>query len=216
MCGRFHLNSEIGNIITKYKINYKEFDEYSLGDFYPSQDAVIVLGSEKRVLTLGKWGFSNDYNKRIVINARAETIMEKPMFKNSFYSARCIIPANLFYEWKDEGNSKKLKYKIGLEGSDLISLGAIYKVSIDENQKKHITFVIITTEAEGDVKEIHNRMPLIIQDKDLDLWLNNNTPLQLVKKILKPSANFKFTIERSEDKPSQPVNGEYYEQMRMF
>lgn len=216
MCGRFHLNSEIGNIITKYKINYKEFDEYSLGDFYPSQDAVIVLGSEKRVLTLGKWGFFNDYKRKIVINAKSETIMERPMFRNSFYSARCIIPANLFYEWKEEGKGKKVKYKIGLEGSDLISLGGIYKVSIDENQKKHITFVIITTEAEGDMKEIHHRVPLIITDEKLELWLNSNTSLKLVEEILKSSSNYKFTIEKCEDKPTEPVSGERYEQMKMF
>lgn len=215
MCGRFRLDSEIDEIAAKYRVDYKEVDEYNVGDFYPSQGAAIILGSGRRVLTLAKWGFTNNYNRSIVINARSETITERPMFKDSFYSARCIIPANLFYEWKDEGKSKKVKYKIGLKGRDLISLGGIYKLSIDENQKKHISFVIITTEAEGDIKDVHHRMPLIIDDEKLGLWLDNNTPLQLVKELLKPSDSLKFKIEKCEDKLSQP-NGEHYEQMSMF
>jgi len=216
MCGRFLLNSDIGQIITKYKIYCREADKYDVGDFYPSQDAAIVFDNEKRILSLARWGFSNNDKRRIVINARSETIMNRPMFKNSFYSARCIIPANLFYEWKDEGKGKKVKYKIGLKDNDLISLGGIYKVSVDENLKKHITFVIITTEAEGDMKEIHPRMPLIIDDEEIDLWLNNNTSLKLVEEILKSNGYYKFTIERCEDGLVKPVNGEHYEQMKMF
>lgn len=216
MCGRFLLNSEIDEIVNKYKIYYKEAGKYNLGDFYPSQDAAIVLDNNKRVITLAKWGFHNNAKRKVVINARVETIMNRPMFKNSFYSARCIIPANMFYEWKDEGNRKKVKYKIGLQDNNLISLGGIYKVSLDENLKEHLTFVIITTEADGDIKEIHSQMPLIINDEELDLWLNNNTSLRLVEEILRSNGNYKFTIEKCEDESIESTNGEHYEQIKMF
>ena len=71
--------------------------------------------------------------------------MQRAMFKSSFYTARCVIPANLYYEWKDEGGKRKVKHGIGLQDKDIISLGGIYKVSLDEEGlMEQMTFVIIT------------------------------------------------------------------------
>ncbi len=196
MCGRFLLNSQIGDIIKKYNIFYKEDGEYSFGDIYPTQNALIVLGDHKRIMAQGKWGFDNYKNKRAIINARAETIMVKPMFKNSSYSARCIIPSNGFYEWKDEGKRKKVKYRIGLKDGGLISFGGIYKVSLDKDLRRKLSFVIITTEAQGDIKSIHSRMPLIINYDVLDLWLNKNTSIKYIEKVLKSNTGEELIIDK--------------------
>lgn len=198
MCGRFLLDREISEIIKKYKIKNNKVTEYNVGDFYPSKKAPIILDEESKTITLAKWGFSNSNNKKVVINARSETITEKPMFKNAILGSRCVIPANLFYEWKDEGNRKKTKYKIRFYDNDLILLGGIYRISYDTNQREQMSFVIITTEAEGDIKAIHHRMPLIINNDELDLWINKNTSTRLVKQILKSNTGNKLKIEKCE------------------
>lgn len=208
MCGRFCLDAHIEDIVRTYGIYNKKIDKFDRGDFYPTNTAPIVLENGGRAISLAKWGFSIKKKKAVVINARAETIMEKPMFKDSFYSNRCIIPANLFYEWKDEGKRKKIKYEIGLKDSPLISLANIYKVSVDKNLDEQLIFAIITTEANETMKSIHSRMPLIIEDDMVDTWLRRNTPVEDLKRILKTEMDGKLVIKRSEN--------ENFEQLRMF
>lgn len=216
MCGRFLLNCDFEEIIKKYNIKSQEIIKFTKGDFYPSSYIPIVLENGERIAKLAKWGFSFTDKKGYVINARAESIKHKPMFKNSFYSARCLIPANMFYEWKDEDNKKKTKYKIGLQDNDLFSLGGIYKIAFDENLKEQITVVIITTESEGDMRDIHFRMPLIVKDELVDLWLNKDTSIEYIEKILKSNINNKFVIEKCEPESVKSVDGEKYEQLKLF
>lgn len=209
MCGRFMLDSDIEDILKQYRILKREVDDYRKGDFYPSQNAPIVLKEEDNLLKFAKWGFPFYGNKRLVINARAESIMDKPMFKNSFYSARCIIPANLFYEWKDEGGRKKVKHGIYLKDKNIMSLGGIFKLASDEKGNRELSFVIITTEANKYMKDIHSRMPLMIDDETQDYWLDNNTPINIIKEILKSNSSHELKIERvNKDEP--------FEQLKLF
>jgi putative SOS response-associated peptidase YedK len=206
MCGRFQLYSDIQEIIKSYNIKYKEIDVFDKGDFYPSQNAPIVIQDNIRTLKAAKWGFDLKDKKNLVINARAESVMSKPMFKNSIYNARCIIPANLFYEWKDEGGNNKIKHGIRLKNKNLISLGGIFKVYLDESLNKRIAFVIITTEADNNLKGIHSRMPLIIKDDMVDSWLSSNTPIKTVKGIINSNMDHAFIVEKYQDE----------EQLKMF
>ena len=217
MCGRFLLDTEIREIIRTYKILRRKVTEYKAGDIYPSTNAPIVFESGQRTLAHAKWGFPYGFKKGIVINARSETIMTKPMFKNSFYTARCIIPANLYYEWRQEDKGKKVKHGIGLQDKSLISLGGIFKVYMDDSDLvSQMTFVIITTEAEDGIKNIHSRMPLIIKDKDLDPWLDNSVSVKHIERILKSNANNEFTIKRFEDKFANNSDDDGYQQLKMF
>ncbi len=199
MCGRFLLLSELKDLIKYYAIENQTIGGYKPGDFYPSKNTPIVLNKSKKTISYAKWGFLYGNKKGLVINARAESIMNKPMFKNAFYSRRCVIPANLFYEWKDEGAGKKIKHKIGLQHDRLISLGGIYNISPDDNSKEQLAYVIITTEAAEDLKSIHPRMPLIIKNDQLDLWLNKSTSIKHIEEILSNNANHLFTVEKHTD-----------------
>lgn len=207
MCGRFLLDSDIEDIIRSYRIYKQEIDGFDKGDFYPSQRAPIVLEKNERSITLGKWGFPLSNKKGIVINARSEAIMDKPMFRDSIRTGRCIIPANLFYEWKEE-NKEKIKYKISLEDRPLISLAGIYKYHIDQNSNKELNFVIITTEANENMKTIHSRMPLIIEDNMVDVWLGRDTTTKVLQEILNINIEYGLKIERCED--------DKHQQLRMF
>lgn len=205
MCGRFLLDSDIDYILKQYRILNSEVDDFNKGDYYPSQRAPIVLDNYKRTLKLAKWGFELIKRKGLIINARAESISAKPMFKNSYYNSRCIIPASLFYEWKEEKN--KVKHEVYLKGKKLISLGGLFKEFYDQRGNKHISFVIITTEANDKMKNIHSRMPLIVKEDALDYWLDNKTPINTVEEIIKSNIDNELIIERKDNN---------IEQMRLF
>jgi putative SOS response-associated peptidase YedK len=219
MCVRFFLESGVEELMRNYKV--KTVDEkvsgYSAGDFYPAQNALVVLEDKSRVIMLAKWGFNYDSKKKIIVNARAETILDRPMFKDAARYARCIVPANLFYEWKAEGAGKKVRYRIGLQDASIMSLGGLYKLSFDKDLGPQLAFVIITTDAEEGVREVHPRMPLIIKEEWVDMWLNKDTPVELVEEILSAKTGAKFTVEKCEDAANNKIKeGMYGEQMSMF
>jgi putative SOS response-associated peptidase YedK len=213
MCGRVLLDSGIIEMIQKFRIKNRLVDDYEKGELFPSQNLPIVLEQDERTIALAKWGFSLDFRKRLVINARAETITEKIMFREAIATTRCIIPANMFFEWQDQGGRKKIKYRIGLQDSDIMSLGGVYKVSLDKDLKPHLSFVIITTEADESMKEIHNRMPLILTDDAVDLWLKKDMSMNRISELLNSNFGHKFIIEKCDDKPPEEKG---YEQISMF
>jgi putative SOS response-associated peptidase YedK len=217
MCGRFLLDTEIREIIMTYKIQRNKKTQYKSGEIFPSTSAPIIFEDGERTIAPAKWGFPYGFKKGIVINARSETIMQRAMFKSSFYTARCVIPANLYYEWKDEGGKRKVKHGIGLQDKDIISLGGIYKVSLDEEGlMEQMTFVIITTEADTAIRSIHNRMPLIIEDRDLEPWLDRGANIKHIENILKPRMDYNFSIRRYEDTPPGGSGDGGHQQLSMF
>ncbi|NLZ54595.1 MAG: SOS response-associated peptidase [Thermoanaerobacteraceae bacterium] len=183
MCGSFLLMALYSDLFKYYSIDGDATGAHEPGDFFPNKRAPIIIDAGKRTLQYAKWGFLHSHKGKLIINARAESVMSKPMFKDSFLYRRCVIPANFFYEWKQE-EGRKVKHKIGLRNEQLISLGGIYKMTLDENSRKQATFVIITTEANEQLKTIHHRMPLIIRNDQLELWLNNRTPQRQIMNIL--------------------------------
>ncbi|MFO7154055.1 MAG: SOS response-associated peptidase [Caldicoprobacter oshimai] len=219
MCVRFLLKTGIEELVRNYRV--ESVDEganaYRAGDFYPAQSVPVVLEQKSRVITLARWGFNYSSKKKVVVNARAETILDRPMFKDAARYARCIVPANLFYEWKAEGIGKKVRYRIGLQDASIMSLGGLYKLSFDKDLGPQLAFVIITTDAEEGVREVHPRMPLIIKEEWVDMWLNKDTPVELVEEILSAKTGAKFTVERCEDAINNKIKeGMYGEQMKMF
>ena len=127
------------------------------------------------------WGLipswaKNDDIKKYTLNARYETLKTKPSFKNA---KRCLIFADGFYEWKwlDKQGKKKQKYLIELPNSELFSFAGLYDQWIDKQTGEIINSCsIITTEAKGIMREIHNskmRMPLVIENNQMDDWLEN-------------------------------------------
>ncbi len=200
------LDSDIEDMLRQYRIVKSEVNDYKKGDIYPSEKAPIIIKDQVNLLKSAKWGFPLQGKKRLVINARSESIIEKPMFRDAFYGSRCIIPANLFYEWKDEGKRKKAKYEIYLKNKKFLSLGGIYKVISDEEGNKQLSFVIITTEANELMKDIHSRMPLIIYDETIDCWLDNKTPINTIEEIFKYNFKQDLIIERvDKDEPHKQL-----------
>lgn len=209
MCGRFMLDSDVEEILKYYRIINREVDDYHKGDKFPSQEALIVAEDGGLSLKSAKWGFPLAPKGKLVINARSESIKERPMFKDAFHTSRCIIPASLFYEWKDEGANNKVKYNIYSPDKKITSLGGLYKFTLNDKGKKELSFVIMTTEANSYMNQVHSRMPLIIEDDAVDYWLDKGSSSSILDEIVLSNKRQILKIDRNYEE--RPI-----EQMKLF
>src|SRR5690554_5522004 len=114
MCGRFSLDASIDMLIERYKAERNEKEFEAQDEIFPTNLVPIVVSNGKNEIRMMKWGFTFEFTKRPIINARAETVDIKPSFRYSFYNKRCIIPITSFYEWENvEG--EKIKRRISIE-----------------------------------------------------------------------------------------------------
>lgn len=122
-----------------------------------------------------KWGLVPFWAKDLkignrMINARAETLDRKPSFRHFLKSKRCLVPSSGFYEWKRVGKSKVPHY-IKLKKREIFSFAGLYDIWRDGEGNEHKTFTIITTEPNGTLKPIHDRMPVILRQECEEAWL---------------------------------------------
>ncbi len=202
MCGRFILfdgpgELEIRNRIEETGRKYGENIMIKAGEIFPT-DVFPVLTCSDGVKGIGlfKWGFPNYKGGQVVINARSETLTEKSMFKGPFMSHRCLVPASAFFEWK-QVDGKKKKYIIRSQEAELFYMAGLYEGFIDKNGHAFTGFVIITAPAGAKMSALHDRMPVILTDRDeMNRWLDNEAgDVAELKAMLRPSDN--ITIEET-------------------
>lgn len=181
MCGRYYADEET---IREIKLLVGELDEAQLskaakGDIFPSQQGPIIAADsrcEKKLAAgLMTWGFIRPDSRRLIINARAETALVRPMFKDSFQKRRCIIPAGHFYEWDAEKN------KIAFYEKERHTL---YMAGFYQKYDEAWHYTIITTKANESAKSVHDRMPLLLEKDELIPWIYNTKEAEhLLKKV---------------------------------
>lgn len=148
--------------------------EYNIA---PSQDCpVVTVEGDRRVLGLMRWGLVPSWADDVkvgyrMINARAETLSEKTSFKTLLRKSRCLVPASGFYEWKKSGGGKT-PYYFGLRGGDPFAFAGLWTVWRAGGEDEIRSFTIITTSANGVMAPIHDRMPVILHEKDEARWLD--------------------------------------------
>lgn len=164
MCGRYFLSFKaISELVKRVDIN--EAQNLLLAkDYFPSNEVPIIILNNNRLNLIGaKWGFKA-FDKKMIINARSETILEKSLFKNEVIDHRCIIPASGFYEW----NELKQKFSFENENDYIMYLAGIYRMINGQ-----IEMTIITTKANYSMQGIHHRMPLVLNEDLMNKWLRN-------------------------------------------
>jgi putative SOS response-associated peptidase YedK len=120
------------------------------------------------------------------INAKSETLAEKPMFCGLLKNKRCLVPASGFYEWKKDGK-RKIPYYIHLKESSLFAIAGLYDIWYDAFNVAHPTYTIITIDANELVAPLHDRMPVILKQEDENRWLAGDAPTSdEMKKFLRP------------------------------
>jgi putative SOS response-associated peptidase YedK len=170
---------EIREIMREINRRYAGTPEHALiksGQIFPA-NIVPVLSQQKKDTEahLFSWGFPRWQGKGLIINARSETVTEKPLFRQAFLSRRCIIPSTGFYEWKHiDGQKKKDKYLLRISDYPVLYMAGIY-TRFEKADINMPGFVILTTTANSSIKAIHDRMPVIIQPHEKDAWLTDES-----------------------------------------
>lgn len=180
MCGRYTYYSS-QDILQKFHLKKDPDlqlaleipDNYNVspGNHMP----VIIRGEQEHLLEFMVWGLVPAWVKSPddamkLINARAEGLLEKPMWKRLIKSKRCVVPARGFYEWKTE-NGKKLPYYITPKNGEFFSFAGLWDEWHDSEGTVIQSYSIITTKPNKEMSEIHNRMPVILNQQQMDLWL---------------------------------------------
>ena len=187
MCGRYAF-SDIDEIYEARRIleevaqrlGEEQAAAVKTGEVFPTERAAVVAqrpgGASADVM---RWGYP--LNGKLLINARSETIAEKPLFARSLAGGRCLVPCTGFFEWKAEGKSKQ-KFLIRPEGTRFFYLAGLHSRFMEDGLANE-RFVIITAPANDAMKHIHSRMPLIVPSGSAELWLNNNRDSDIISKI---------------------------------
>ena len=190
MCGRFYLDAP-----DELVLSYFGLDEgihlqprYNIA---PSQDVAIVrAAAQARELAYLRWGlvpaWSREEKTRYsMINARADTIADKPSYREPFRKRRCLVPASGFYEWRKMSHGKQ-PYRIGRTDNGIMALAGLWEHWEGEG-KSVDSCSIIVTEANDCIRPVHDRMPVILDPDQFDAWLNpDNGDAETLKAMLQP------------------------------
>lgn len=174
MCSRYYIDGEmvfeIKNAVSGGGIDLK----WEVArDIRPSEKALVLAGGPLGfVFKEMRWGFLQYQRKGLLINARVETVLEKKTFRESVLRRRCVVPAKHFYEW----DSFKNKVTFFRERPVLYMAGFFNRFQEEDR------FVILTTQANDSVNGIHDRMPLILEEDELERWVYDDKFAQTVLK----------------------------------
>ena len=183
------------------------------GNIRPTDMAAVLAPNKQGNMAVFPmiWGFTHESMSKPLINCRIETADQKPMWKDSWFRRRCVIPASWYYEWgippsevgfhnaNEQHKIKKEKYAIQPEGTEITYLAGLYR--FEEHRGVQIPmFAVLTREAVAPVSDIHDRMPLILGKESLNDWIRpNGDPQSVAKKALT-----KMIMEKAKDYP-EPV-----------
>lgn len=188
MCGRFALTAdpaELQNAFPEFIFPTQFTPRYNIA---PGQPVLAIPNDGSNRADFFTWGLIPSWAKdpgigSRMINARAETITEKPSFRGPFKYRRCIIPATGFIEWKSQAGSKsKIPHFIYLSTKEPFAFAGLWETWNSPDGSAIKTLTIITTQPNSFMEPIHNRMPVILQRNAYAQWLNQNS--QIAKDLL--------------------------------
>ena len=171
MCGRFFLDAQAGDIVDHY--NAPPPDLYAARFNIAPTTPVLAYTGEG--FNLFRWGLVPSWARDITMgnrmfNARAETVAEKPSFRNAYKRRRCLIPATGFYEWRQEEGHKQ-PYCCHINHR-LFSFAGIWELWQDADGNELQSCSVITTESRGEMQQLHQRMPVYVAPQDYANWLD--------------------------------------------
>lgn len=181
MCGRFASTTPPDAVARLFKTVGPLPNVAPSWNVAPSQQAMTVRRHPEtgdRHLELGTWGLVPHWTKdlkasRKPINARAETVATSPMFRDAFHRRRCIVPADAFYEWQAREGAPKQPYAIARQDGQMLAFAGLWEGWCGPAREVLRTFTIIVTAANEDLAPIHDRMPVILEERDWPAWLGD-------------------------------------------
>src|SRR4051812_18006111 len=192
MCSRYFLDAD-GNVIAyTFRVPVHEGIRRKFNIAPTHVAPVIRAGADgAREVALLRWGLVPSWAKELsigskLINARSETLTEKPAFRSAFRSRRCIVPASGFFEWTGEPRYR-VPHAITVEGRPLVPFAGLWESWKTPEGVMLETYTIVTTAANGFVSGMHDRMPAILEERDIDAWLMGTA--EDAQAVLRPYAD---------------------------
>lgn len=196
MCGRYSLSSDGDALVEEFGVT--DLAAWSPRfNIAPSQAVpVLVRNGEALEATSFYWGLVPAWAKdrkmqSRLINARAESVAEKPSFHSAFRRRRCLVLANGYYEWVKRNNEKQ-PYYIHLQSHRPFAFAGLWEKWLDENGTPYLSCSIITCAANERLTALHQRMPVVLPKSTHATWLQSETDRQTLIELLKPAANDAF------------------------
>lgn len=197
-------------IVEDLGIDHPEFEVEARYNIAPTQRLPVIAQGAPYALELMRWGLIPAWAKdpRIgskMINARAETLAEKPAFRQALQQRRCLVPADGFYEWQQTGLGKVPQH-IHLVSRKLITFGGLWESWRDAEGRELRSFTIITTTPNADMAPVHDRMPVIIPPDKRAAWLDPRTSPVDIQAMLVPLPDGLLTRHAVSDLVNSPRN----------
>lgn len=210
MCGRFVLEHSPEQLMKLYRLSSAP-DLSQRYNIAPSQQVAVVRQQNggDRELTSLQWGLIPSWSKDSaigykLINARSETVHEKPSFKQAFHARRCVIPASGFYEWEKRGK-EKIPHYIHLRDGDIMSLAGLWERWKSPEGEELETCTILTTAANSLVIRLHDRMPVLLHRAEFDIWLDReNDDVNRITELFQPYPSYQleeYVVTRDVNSP---------------
>jgi putative SOS response-associated peptidase YedK len=213
MCGRFSQSQPAAAIARAFQVDVPPLTpRYNIA---PTQSVATVLQTadrKDRQFRMLHWGLIPSWakDKKIgsrLINARAETVAEKPAFRSAFRKRRCLVLADGFYEWQQQENNKqKQPFYFRYQDGRPFAFAGLWEHWEDANGEEIKSCTLVTTEANELMRPIHNRMPVILDPKDYDLWLDlemkNPELLQPLFHVYPTEEMMVYPVSKVVNKPS--------------
>ena len=191
MCGRYLLISPVEAMRRLFDVGglMNLPPRYNIA---PTQDAPVVrLDQEnRRELIQMRWGLVPSWAKDLsmgarCINARAESVAEKPAFRDAFRRRRCLVPTDGFFEWEKTGKVRQ-PWRIGPAEGGLMALAGLWERWRAPDGGVVRSYAVVTTEANDLVARLHDRMPVVVAPEAFAPWLDSETPLEQLNKVMRP------------------------------
>ena len=208
MCGRYSFAIEDELIRERFGVSVRSAIYKARYNCAPAQKLAVISSEAPDDLSFYRWGLIPSWAKdpsigNRLINARGETILEKPSFRNAFKTRRCLVLSDGFYEWKKSG--EKQPYRITLLDSMPFAMAGIWESWKDPEGNRIYSFSIITTHPNSLMEEIHDRMPVILTQEDEKKWLSPMPAGELIK-LLQPYPSEKMKAFPVSTKVNSPLN----------
>ena len=192
MCGRFSNSTTSDDVKATFKLSFPSSggstgqNNRPQWNIAPSMviDTVVNIG-QRRMLTAMTWGIATPQNTRPLINARSETMFEKPTFRQAARMRRCLVIASGWFEW---AAPKKPYFIRRADDTPMGMAGLYWDDDIDGGRR----CVIVTTAADRELSEIHHRAPMVLDPQYFDDWLDPETSLEAVAGLTRPSLDSVF------------------------
>lgn len=210
MCGRYTITVDPEQLAEHFNAQLPSETLVPRYNAAPTQNLPVITNEGQAQIQLFRWGlvpfWADDPSiGNRMINARGETVHEKPSFRTAFQRRRCLVLADSFYEWQKTSSGKQ-PVRVLLKSEDPFAMAGLWETWSDNGGEPLHTFTIITTEPNELVASIHTRMPVVLPREDEEVWLDDDAGPVVWKSLLKPYPSDDMSAYRVSTQVNSPAN----------